>query len=598
MMNPQAISIVIVLLISGAVAAVMTVYALRRKSTAGMLAFAVMTAGLTWWAISYAAEMIIPGLPLKVWMTRIEYIGIVWVPFGWALFALAYTGHDKWVTRKWATLLAIIPIITIISAFTNDFHHLFYTSTVLNENGPLSIVDASYGTVWYLNFAYAYLMMFTGTVLLLIGVFSIPRAYWFQQALLVISPLVPWISNALYVLRLSPIPQLDLSPIAFTLSALILAADMFRFRLFDITPVARSAVVDHMNVAMLVVDNKNRVVDINPAACELIKCEASQALGQPVQNVLQHWPSFVERFFNVHETNEEITIPTRQLVYHYHIQINLIFNRKRHVTGRLVLLTDITKDKLAEKALAMTQVRTEFLAKVSHELRTPLNGVMGLAEMLQYGVYGAVTEKQESALNQIIERVGYLNQLVTDLLQHTKLDSGKFSLEIKEFDPEILLQRGRETFEKAAQSKGLSFKTELSADVPPLLVGDSLRLFQILSNLTDNAIKFTETGGIEIRILRPDAGHWAMQVSDTGIGIPEEQSQHIFDAFHQTNFSVTRSFSGVGLGLAIVKQLADALDGTISMHPNSKQGSIFLITFPLKSVQAAGLSEGNVTGNK
>lgn len=585
-MNFQALSIVTVLFISGAVGIVMTVYALRRRSMPGMLAFAVMTAGLAWWSVWYNAEIILPGLLLKIWMTRFEYIGIVWVPFGWALFALAYTGRDKWLTRRWVISLAIIPILTIIFAFTNDFHQLFYTSAVLNNNGPLSIVDASYGAAWYLNFVYAYLMMLTGTVALLVGVFTFPRAYWFQQALLVLSPLVPWISNALYILRISPIPQLDLSPIAFTFSATILAADIFRFRLFDITPVARSAVVDQMNIAMLVVDNQNRVVDINPAACKLLKCQSSEVLAQPVQIILQNWNTFVERFLKVNEANEEISIQTDLMVYHYRIQISPIINRGRIITGRMIMLTDITKDKLAEKALAMSQVRTEFLAKVSHELRTPLNGVMGIVEMLQYGVYGEVNEKQGDALNRIIERVKYLNQLVNDLLQHTKFDTGKFNLEIKAFKPEILLQSVREAFETTADHKGLTFRTELSSDVPPILLGDMLRLFQILSNLIENAIKFTKSGEVNVRFLAPDAYHWAMQVSDTGIGIPEEHHQHIFDAFQQANFSITRNFSGVGLGLAIVKQLVDAMQGTINVHSNPANGSTFLIIFPLKNPAA------------
>jgi PAS domain S-box-containing protein len=586
-MNAQAISIVTVLFISGAVGIVMTVYAVRRRSMPGMLAFAVMTTGLAWWSVWYNAEILLPGLSLKIWMTRIEYIGIVWVPFGWALFALAYTGRDKWLTRRWIISLTIIPILTILFAFTNDFHQLFYTSASLNNNGPISIVDASYGAAWYLNFVYAYLMMLTGTVALLVGVFTFPRAYWFQQALLVLSPLVPWISNALYILRISPVPQLDLSPIAFTLSAAILAADIFRFRLFDITPVARSAVVDQMNIAMLVVDNQNRVVDINPAACKLLNCQSSEVLAHPVQIVLQNWAIFVERFLKINEANEEITVQTDHMIHHYRIQISPIINRGRIITGRLIMLTDITKDKLAEKALAMAQVRTEFLAKVSHELRTPLNGVMGIVEMFQYGVYGEVNEKQGDALSRIIERVKYLNQLVNDLLQHTKFDTGKFNLEIKEFKPEILLQSVREAFEKSADHKGLSLKTELSSDVPPILQGDMVRLFQILSNLIDNAIKFTQSGEVNVRILSPDAYHWAMQVSDTGIGIPEEHHQHIFDAFQQANFSITRNFSGVGLGLAIVKQLVDAMHGTINVRSNPTNGSTFLVIFPFKNPAVA-----------
>lgn len=585
-MNAQALTVIIIMLISGSLAATMTVYALRRRHLPGMTPFALMTAGLAWWAAWYAAEIILPGLSAKLWMARLEYVGIVWVPLGWVLFALSYTGRDKWLTSNRVLLLTVIPIATIIFAFTSDLHPWFYTSISLNNNGPLSVLDASYGPAWYSYFIYAYLLMLLGTAALLFGIFAFPRAYWFQQALLVLSPLVPWISNALYILRISPVPQLDLSPIAFTVSAMILSADIFRFGLFDITPVARAAVVDQMSIAMLVLDGQDRLVDINPSACQLLKCKPEEVLTQPIKTVLINWPELAAQALQKQEASEEITFQGETMTSYYRMQINLILTRNRTVTGRMVMLTDITKDKLAEKALAMAQVRTEFLAKVSHELRTPLNGIMGIVEMLQYGVYGEITSRQQESLSKIIERVKYLNQLVNDLLQHTKLEAGKFNLEVKEFKPELLLQSVREAFEASADRKGLKIHTELAGDVPAVLTGDMVRLFQITSNLVDNAIKFTNEGEVRVSIIRSGPQHWAVQVSDTGLGIPEEQHQHIFDAFQQANFSITRNFSGVGLGLAIVKQLTEAMGGTVSLRSNTAKGSVFLVTFPIQAVPA------------
>lgn len=584
-MNSQAVFVILALLVAAIIAAVMTVYSWRRKSVPGLRAFALMTAGLAWWSLWYGAEIALPGLAVKLWMARAEYIGIVSVPCGWALFAVGYTGRDRWLTRKWIIALAVVPVVTILAAFTNDFHHLFYTSITLNENGPLSVLDASYGALWFLNFSYSYLMMLAGTIYLLVGVFSIPRGYWFQQTLLILSPLLPWIANALYILRLSPIPQLDLSPLAFTVSAAILATDIFRFGLFNVTPVARSAVVDHLNIAVLVVDNRNQVVDINPAACKLVGCRPSDALGQPVEKVLHRWQKYVEHFSNVVEANEEIVIPGEQMQYHYRLQINPIYNSARRVTGRLILLTDITKDKLAEQAMSMAEVRAEFLAKVSRELQTPLNGVLATTGQLQNGLFGMLTYQQERALRQIVERVQHLSQLMNDLLQHTQLVAGQFSLDMKEFAPDQLLNRVHEMFDLAARRKGLWLKTELSPGVPLRLLGDPMRLYQILSNLTDNAIKFTESGEVKVRLFAPDAKHWGIEVSDTGVGIPEERQKYIFDAFQLTDFNVTQSYRGIGLGLAIVKQLVDAMGGALRLLPDRKPGATFLVTLPLQGVK-------------
>jgi PAS domain S-box-containing protein len=579
-MNWPLTVVILALLGSTLTGAVMSIYAWRKRLMPGMQAFALMSAGLAWWSLTYGLEIILPGLAAKMWMARFEYIGIVTVPYGWVMFALAYSGRDRWVTRTRAVLLAVIPALTVLAISTNEFHHLFYISYELNNNGPLSVLDASYGPAWYVNFAYAYGMLLAGTVILFIRIFTIPNSFWFQQILLILSPVFPWVANLLYVLRISPIPQLDLSPIAFSLSIFILGMDIFHFRLFDITPLARSVVVDNMNISMLVVDYKGRLVDVNPAACRLINITASEALGQPVLKVLDRWPDLLARFARVTDANEEISAVVDGAQYYFRVQISTIYTGTRQPYGRLVMLTDITTAKLAEQALAMAQVRTEFLAKLSHELRTPLNAVLGVAEMLEYGVYDQVTPKQHKALSQIVERTAHLTRLIEDLLQFAQVESKYFSLQEAAFSPSVILQRVESTLGEIARRKGLRLTTELSPDMPPSILGDSTRLVQIALNLVENAVKFTLEGGVRVRIMRSGEAAWAMQVSDTGIGIPLEYHDHIFDAFKQANFTVTRTHPGVGLGLAIVKQLVDAMNGTVTVK-SSERGTIFLVTLPL-----------------
>ncbi|MBT3336362.1 MAG: PAS domain S-box protein [Anaerolineae bacterium] len=587
-MNWQEIVVIVVLLLSSLSGLVLTFYTWRRRSLPGLWAFGVIAIGLAWWSFWYAAEVALPGLPSKVWMARLEYIGIVWVPFGWVTFALAYTERGKWLTRKWILLLGLIPVITIIAAFTNDFHHLFYTSVALNENGPLSVLDASYGLLWYLNFGYAYILLLVGTVLLFIRIFSIPKAYWFQQVLLIISPLLPWVANLLYVLRISPMPQLDLSPLAFTVSALILGMDIFRFRLFDVSPLARSTVIDNMDIVMMVVDNQDRVVDVNPAACALLGYKTEELLGQTVREIFRGFPELFERFSNVAEINEEIDISQDGNQLYFRVQINPIYDNSQRVSGRLLLLTDITRSKITEQALMLAQVRTEFLAKVSHELRTPINAVLGMAELLTHGVYGPVNDRQEKALNQIVERTVHLNHLIKDLLEYTHRETGNFALQNKEFSPVKLLESVQEIFGVLARDKGLSLKTEVLPGIFPTMLGDSTRLLQILLNLTENAIKFTEVGEVVVRFQKVDSEHWALEVSDTGIGIPDELQKHIFEAFQQANYSITRDKEGVGLGLSIVKQLVDGMGGTIQIKQVDQGGTTFLIVLPLLKSDAKG----------
>ncbi|MCP4141494.1 MAG: PAS domain-containing protein [Chloroflexi bacterium] len=536
---------------------------------------------MAWWSFWYAGEVALAGISAKLWMARIEYIGIVSVPLGWVLFSLAYTERRKWLTRRNILLLSIIPVATILFVFSNDLHHLFYTSVALNENGPLSVLDASYGPLWYLYFVYAYIMLFSGTVLLFIRIFSIPKAYWLQQVLLILSPLLPWVANLLYLLRISPMPQLDLSPLAFTVSAFILGMDIFRFRLFDISPLARSTVINNMDIGMIVVDNQSRLVDINQAAAKLISQVRDDLWGQPVDDVLASFPELVARLASNEEVDKDIEISQGKTKLYYHIQINPIYDQANQQSGRLLLITDITRGRLTEEALILAQVRNDFLANISHELRTPINAVLGMAEMLSHEVYGAVNERQSKALGQIVDRSLHLSNLVDDLLEYVHREAGDFTLEIKEFSPNNLLESLQETVGDLASGKGLWVRTKVFPGLPSTILGDRTRLLQILLNLTENAIKFTEKGGVDIHLKTNKTGHWSIEVSDTGTGIPAVAQNQIFDIFKQADQSITKEVQGVGLGLAIVKQLVEKMDGTVSVEKTDKTGTNFVVLLPL-----------------
>jgi signal transduction histidine kinase len=256
------------------------------------------------------------------------------------------------------------------------------------------------------------------------------------------------------------------------------------------------------------------------------------------------------------------------------------------------LLREITEHEHTEKALALardqalaaSRLKTELLAKVSHELRTPLGAILGFAEMLEFGLYGPVSEQQRQTITKIIDSVNYLTSLVNELLDQAQLDAGKLKLNFSFFAPASLVEHTLTKMNILAQAKGLSLTTKIAADMPATLWGDPGRVQQILVNLVSNAIKFTQTGIVEVCLYRPDPDHWALQVSDTGSGIPDEAQAYIFEPFQQVDGSVTRLHMGSGLGLSIVKQLTTLMDGQIVLESQVERGSIFTIILPLLTV--------------
>jgi signal transduction histidine kinase len=256
------------------------------------------------------------------------------------------------------------------------------------------------------------------------------------------------------------------------------------------------------------------------------------------------------------------------------------------------LLQEITEHEHTEKALALTRdqalaasrLKTELLAKVSHELRTPLGAILGFAEMLEFGLYGPLSEEQHQTLTKIIDSVNYLTSLVNELLDQAQLDAGKLKLNFSIFAPNHLVERTLTKMNILAQAKRLSLTANIAANMPATLWGDPGRLQQILVNLVSNAIKFTQTGVVEVCLYQPDTNHWALQVSDTGSGIPDDAQSYIFEPFQQVDGSATRLHTGSGLGLSIVKQLTTLMGGQIVLRSQVGQGSVFTIILPLLTV--------------
>ncbi|MBL3589289.1 MAG: response regulator [gamma proteobacterium endosymbiont of Lamellibrachia anaximandri] len=227
-------------------------------------------------------------------------------------------------------------------------------------------------------------------------------------------------------------------------------------------------------------------------------------------------------------------------------------------------------------AEASNRAKSRFLADATHEIRAPMNGMLGMTELL---LGTQLDEKQFHYANTIRNSGGTLLNIVNDLLDFSKIEAGRLDLETVDFDLRTLVAETCELFEKSAHRKGLSLEYELDEDVPSGMQGDPTRLRQVLTNLLGNAIKFTESG--EVRLTVSQLGHGVQaiplcfQVTDTGIGIPEERQTEIFSAFTQADGSTSRYFGGTGLGLSISQQLSQLMGGYITVESEPGRGSTF-----------------------
>ncbi len=242
--------------------------------------------------------------------------------------------------------------------------------------------------------------------------------------------------------------------------------------------------------------------------------------------------------------------------------------------------------KARQAAQEAVQVKADFLANVSHEIRTPLNGVIAVA-----GVLGrtALTPEQVEMVEIIQSSGAMLERLVSDILDLSKVQAGGLTLEVRPFDLTGEIGGVIDMARLRAREKGIDFHLDCAEGVQGRYLGDSVRLKQILGNLTANAIKFTEQGEVRLALARTLDGQLALQVTDTGVGFDEEVGDTLFRRFQQADSGITRRFGGTGLGLSITKALVDLMGGTITARSRPGEGSQFDATLPLPQLEAFDL---------
>ena len=241
---------------------------------------------------------------------------------------------------------------------------------------------------------------------------------------------------------------------------------------------------------------------------------------------------------------------------------------------------------MAAKADAANEAKGQFLANMSHEIRTPMNAIIGFSDLLRQD---SLTEEQCDHVRIIRESAGNLLSLINNILDYTKMDVGKMTVDMVPCDLNKILSSVKEMMRLKARSKSIGFDMFIDSSIPETIITDPTRMRQCLINLIDNAIKFTDEGHVHVyaKIVSESQGTMlTLAVEDTGIGIPEEKLNAIFDSFTQADGSTTRKFGGTGLGLTICKQLTELLGGTLRVESHPNKGSTFIMHIALQDIES------------
>ena len=341
------------------------------------------------------------------------------------------------------------------------------------------------------------------------------------------------------------------------------------------------AILEGIADGVIVFDTRGKSIVANPALSRLLDLPSASLLNRHLDEILQtdkiaplDWETTLTMLREPHKDKPSIRFRwgDRTLL----VNAAPVSTGLGDVIGTVAVFRDFTREAEVE------QMKNTFVAMVSHELRTPLNAILGFAEMIREAVYGPITARQAGVVERIENSSRRLLSLVSDLLDQAQIEAGRMKIHIAEFQVSDLMDSLRVALDKQAAEKGLTLTTKIEPGMPSVALGDFNRLQQILLNLGGNAVKFTESGGVTVRIYRVDERYWGFDVTDTGPGISAEARGYIFESFRQVEDVVIRKHGGIGLGLAIVKSLVELMGGQILLASEVGKGATFTVTFPFE----------------
>jgi len=588
--NPYSLLI----LCNGVLALVIGGFIWSRRPGRGVTTIALLSLALAGWSFANALQIACVDPTWNYWLRHPVFLGVSLVPPLWFAFIAEYTGNEHWLTRRTFLLLAIEPILLQLAIATNPQHNLLWSEVVANPV-PNTIPALEYygGVLFWVHAAYSYTVMGVATVLLLRAFVRTPQKYRGQIQFLLIAVLAPWIGNIIYLGGFSPLPEyVDITPMAFLITGVAAIWSVYHFQLLELAPVAHVSIFESMADAVFVLDQKNRVLDANPAALKILNLPAEKVIGMPGVLIFANQKTLVDRYIGVFEAKDEVTLNIRGETRIFDMQMAPLKNRSGEILGRTVMLHDITTIKEANQQLRIaraqaeeaTRLKSEFLAMMSHELRTPLNAIEGFSSIMLSGMGVELSPRAQDMLTRISSNSRRLQSLVNDILDLSRIEAGRVEVLLKPISPEALAKQWEKDMGVLAQNKQLNFRVSVDSSLPAVIKHDHYALTKIATNLLSNAIKFTESGLVSLSLQR-DGDQLQIIVTDSGIGIPEHAQDYIFEMFRQYDGTTTRQYGGSGLGLSLVRQLTHMLGGTVAVESEVGMGSTFTVSVPLNEYQ-------------
>jgi PAS domain S-box-containing protein len=604
-------------LAAGACLAVYAFYVWRHRRASAGTSLVVVLAAAGWWGLAYALELAATNLSTKLLWGDAKWLGVALLPPAWFAFVMQYNGRGRWVNRPVMVALAVPPVAVIVLLANPATHDLVRYYPPEAAADPAEAI-AQVGPLFWPFLVYADLVVWGCTALFVWTLLRRSRLYWRQSLLLIVTLLLPILANLLHNLNIGPFGQVELTPFLLVLTGAVLVWGVFRFRLLDLAPIARSQIFQLMQDAVVVLDPYGRVVDANLAAERLLGQPVGQVVGQPLAQLVPAWTTAISPGHGASTSSdtsgEEAIIAGRV----YELTVSALPDRQGQPTGNLLIARDVSerrqaardlrdslvreqaateqlsaalqREQAAAKQLSealereqtatqhlreLDQMKDAFLQAVSHDLRTPLTSVLGIAATLDRGHQLLSAGEIRDLLGRLAGNARKLGRLLTNLLDLERLTQGTLDPDRQRVDLGALVSRiVKDTGPELLGERPISLET-----APLLIAVDAPKVERIVENLLANAARHTPAGTpVWVRV-QAAAGGALMVVEDAGPGVPAEVRQAIFQPFQQGP-TITAHAPGSGIGLALVVRFAGMHGGRAWVQERPGGGASFRVFLP------------------
>jgi len=572
-------------LISALCVVTSALFAWKSKRVAATKPFVAIQIGAMIWCVAYVMELCSTHVALAVFWSDVAYIGIAFLPPASAWFALVYSDRVRKPSAVGWAVLAVQPVTVLPLVWFNP-GDIFRRAIHMDHIGQHFLLAFDPGPAYLYNVIISHLFMAYAWGTFFYFALHRSNAFRKQARMLFVAFILPVVGNVLYRSGIGPVIHYDVTPSMFSLCGLITTYSLFRLSFLELAPIARGTIVEQMVDPVLVVNTRGRLVDFNRAASQVLDLSPEILVGQDAHRLLQASGRFTGS--NVgsdalyHHGERVFAVKRSPLNDPYRGEIGQVLHFS-DLTERLELESRLKAAK--EEADAASRAKSNFLANMSHEIRTPMNGVIGLSDLLEET---SLNDRQLQYTHAIQSCSRSLMHIIDEILDFSKIEAGKMTLNPEPLDLISVLRDVTIAHRVIAEGKLLQFYLELPSRTRIPVLADASALRQVLNNLIGNAIKFTASGSVMVRLEDLGGGDYAIDVEDTGIGISNEKHSSVFDRFSQADESTTREFGGTGLGLTITKQLVSMMGGQISVASEPGLGSCFRVQL---SMQRADLED-------